>query len=81
MQPFRPDLGPQEGRCEVATDDFLPMLSTGDPQEGRGYVAIVPKFSTRRNLEVATSPLPFQGPKPGQDGCITPAFLGVPMPS
>ena len=44
MKPFCRDLGPREGRGEVATCEFLPVLSTGDPQEGMGYVAILPRF-------------------------------------
>ena len=39
MQPFRPLLGPREGRGETATFDFVPFL--GDPRKCRGYVALL----------------------------------------
>ena len=52
MQPFRPLLGPREGRVEVANSDFVPSLGTPeharvmqpfrpllDPREGKGEVA------------------------------------------
>ena len=43
-QHLRPLLGPREGRRELATSNFVPVV--GGPRECKGYVALPPSFGS-----------------------------------
>ena len=57
----RPHVGPQEGKHEVATLDFVPF--DGDPRERKGCVALPPHVGLQEGTgEVATFDfVPFDG--------------------